>query len=58
MLGTIVSRLCFIVKRGILKLMYYLDPHIHMFSRITGNYGRMAPAGCVVVSDPAFGVNF
>ena len=32
----------------------YIDPHIHMVSRITDDYERMARAGCVAVSEPAF----
>ncbi len=34
--------------------MYYVDPHIHMVSRITDDYVRMARAGCVAVTEPAF----
>jgi len=34
--------------------MKYIDPHIHMVSRITDDYERMARAGCVAVSEPAF----
>jgi len=32
----------------------YIDPHIHMVSRVTDDYERMAAAGCVAVSEPAF----
>src|ERR1700730_1331983 len=32
----------------------YIDPHIHMVSRTTDDYKRMALAGCVLVSEPAF----
>ena len=32
----------------------YIDPHIHMVSRTTDDYKRMALAGCVMVSEPAF----
>ncbi|MCP4248289.1 MAG: metal-dependent hydrolase [bacterium] len=39
-------------------MMYYLDPHIHMVSRITDDYLRLARAGCVAVSEPAFWAGF
>ena len=32
------------------RLMPYIDPHIHMVSRTTDDYQRMALAGCVAVS--------
>lgn len=38
--------------------MYYIDPHIHMVSRITDDYERIAQAGCVAVSEPAFWAGF
>ena len=38
--------------------MYYVDPHIHMVSRTTDDYVRMARAGCVAVSEPAFWAGF
>ena len=38
--------------------MYYVDPRIHMVSRITDDYVRMARAGCVAVSGPAFWAGF
>ncbi|MFQ5591818.1 MAG: TatD family hydrolase [Phycisphaerae bacterium] len=38
--------------------MYYVDPHIHMVSRTTDDYVRMARAGCVAVSEPAFWPGF
>ena len=38
--------------------MHYIDPHIHMVSRITDDYVRMARAGCVAVSEPAFWAGF
>ncbi len=38
--------------------MFYLDPHIHMVSRITDDYVRMARAGCVAISEPAFWAGF
>ncbi len=36
----------------------YIDPHIHMVSRTTDDYKRMAVAGCVAVSEPAFRAGF
>jgi predicted metal-dependent TIM-barrel fold hydrolase len=38
--------------------MNYIDPHIHMVSRVTDDYKRMAVAGCVMVSEPAFWAGF
>ena len=38
--------------------MNYIDPHIHMVSRTTDDYHRMALAGCVAVSEPAFWAGF
>ncbi len=38
--------------------MRYIDPHIHMISRLTDDYQRMAQAGCVAVSEPAFWAGF
>ncbi|MGO9600417.1 MAG: TatD family hydrolase [Isosphaeraceae bacterium] len=38
--------------------MAYIDPHIHMVSRVTDDYKRMALAGCVLVSEPAFWAGF
>jgi predicted metal-dependent TIM-barrel fold hydrolase len=38
--------------------MQYIDPHIHMVSRTTDDYKRMALAGCVMVSEPAFWAGF
>jgi predicted metal-dependent TIM-barrel fold hydrolase len=32
----------------------YIDPHIHMVSRTTDDYRRMALAGCVAITEPAF----
>jgi predicted metal-dependent TIM-barrel fold hydrolase len=34
--------------------MTYIDPHIHMVSRTTDDYERMALAGCVAITEPAF----
>ncbi len=38
--------------------MYYIDPHIHMISRITDDYQRMAMCGCVALTEPAFWAGF
>jgi len=38
--------------------MQYIDPHIHMVSRVTDDYKRMVFAGCVLVSEPAFWAGF
>lgn len=38
--------------------MYFIDPHIHMVSRVTDDYERMARMGCVAVSEPAFWAGF
>src|SRR5262249_13251124 len=38
--------------------MSYIDPHIHMISRVTDDYQRMAQCGCVAVSEPAFWAGF
>ena len=38
--------------------MRYIDPHIHMVSRTTDDYVRMAMAGCVAVTEPAFWAGF
>ena len=32
----------------------YIDPHVHMVSRTTDDYARMAVAGCVAITEPAF----
>jgi predicted metal-dependent TIM-barrel fold hydrolase len=36
----------------------WLDPHIHMISRVTDDYQRMALSGCAAVSEPAFWAGF
>ena len=36
----------------------YIDPHIHMISRVTDDYQRMAQCGCQAVSEPAFWAGF
>jgi hypothetical protein len=38
--------------------MRYIDPHIHMISRVTDDYERMAQAGCVAITEPAFWAGF
>jgi hypothetical protein len=38
--------------------MDYIDPHIHMVSRVTDDYERLARMGCVAVSEPAFWAGF
>ena len=38
--------------------MYYLDPHIHMVSRVTDDYETLAKMGCLAVSEPAFWAGF
>ena len=39
-------------------MSWYIDPHIHMISRVTDDYQRMAQCGCVAVSEPAFWAGF
>ncbi len=39
-------------------MSFWIDPHIHMVSRTTDDYKRMALAGCVMVSEPAFWAGF
>jgi len=36
----------------------YIDPHVHMISRTTDDYQRMAYAQCAAVSEPAFWAGF
>jgi len=38
--------------------VHYIDPHIHMISRVTDDYHRMAQCGCLAVSEPAFWAGF
>jgi predicted metal-dependent TIM-barrel fold hydrolase len=38
--------------------MQFIDPHIHMISRVTDDYDRMAKCGCVAMSEPAFWAGF
>jgi len=39
-------------------MAFYIDPHIHMISRTTDDYHRMALSGCAAVSEPAFWAGF
>jgi predicted metal-dependent TIM-barrel fold hydrolase len=39
-------------------MSFFIDPHIHMISRTTDDYQRMAYAQCVAVSEPAFWAGF
>lgn len=39
-------------------MSWYIDPHIHMVSRTTDDYKRMALAGCAMVGEPAFWAGF
>lgn len=36
----------------------FIDPHIHMVSRITDDYETLARMGCVALSEPAFWAGF
>ncbi len=38
--------------------MKYIDPHIHMVSRTTDDYARMAQADCIALTEPAFWAGF
>jgi predicted metal-dependent TIM-barrel fold hydrolase len=38
--------------------MKYIDPHIHMVSRTVDDYQRMAQAGCIAITEPAFWAGF
>ncbi|MCZ2340825.1 MAG: TatD family hydrolase [Bacteroidales bacterium] len=38
--------------------MNYIDPHIHMISRTTDDYQRMAYAQCAAIAEPAFWAGF
>src|SRR3984885_12862915 len=39
-------------------MSFYIDPHIHMISRVTDDYQRRAYAGCAAVTEPAFWAGF
>ncbi|MEM9367434.1 MAG: TatD family hydrolase [Planctomycetota bacterium] len=38
--------------------MDFIDPHIHMVSRVTDDYATLARMGCVAMSEPAFWAGF
>lgn len=38
--------------------MHFFDPHVHMASRTTDDFQRMAAAGCLVVGEPAFWMGY
>ncbi len=38
--------------------MRYIEPHIHMVSRVTDDYQKMAVSGCVAISEPSFWAGF
>lgn len=38
--------------------MRYIDPHVHMVSRTTDDYQRMAQCGCVAITEPSFWAGF
>jgi uncharacterized protein len=38
--------------------MDFLDPHLHMVSRVTDDYEILARMGCVAISEPAFWAGF
>ena len=38
--------------------MDYIDPHIHMVSRVTDDYEMLSRMGCVALSEPAFWAGF
>jgi predicted metal-dependent TIM-barrel fold hydrolase len=38
--------------------MHYIEPHIHMISRVTDDYQRMAQCGCMAITEPAFWAGF
>jgi hypothetical protein len=43
---------------GTAAMTDYIDPHIHMISRVTDDYETLARMGCVAVSEPAFWAGF
>jgi uncharacterized protein len=47
-----------VLAAGVACMSSYIDPHIHMISRVTDDYQRMAQCGCVAVSEPAFWAGF
>lgn len=38
--------------------MEFIDPHVHMVSRTTDDYEKLARMGCVAISEPAFWAGF
>ena len=36
----------------------FIDPHLHMVSRVTDDYAALARMGCVAISEPAFWAGF
>jgi len=38
--------------------MDYIDPHLHMISRVTDDYATLSRMGCIAVSEPAFWAGF
>ena len=38
--------------------MRFIDPHIHLVSRTTDDYERLALAGCIAVTEPSFWAGF
>src|SRR5713226_7596953 len=45
-------------RREVKDVSTYIDPHIHMISRVTDDYQRMAQCGCVALTEPAFWAGF
>jgi len=45
-------------RKEVAAVSFYIDPHIHMISRVTDDYQRMAQCGRVAVSEPAFWAGF
>src|SRR6476661_7104017 len=51
-------RLNIFQNRELRLMVPWLDPHIHMISRVTDDYHRMAQCGCLAISEPAFWAGF
>src|SRR5262245_45322440 len=47
-----------LLREGVSAMSAYIDPHIHMISRVTDDYQRMAQCSCAAVSEPAFWAGF
>src|SRR5436305_7923994 len=45
-------------RQEFVAMATYIDPHIHMISRVTDDYQRLAYAGCGAVTEPAFWAGF